>query len=176
MCRRALPRRPRPSPPEYGVRQLCCRFFSAVRSTMRDSMLCEVQLHSADASIHHAARANFFGSQAVERRRLYSQHCQIQINLPAVMDFVFGHEAKPFPGGDSRIVGSFAFALEVFVGELRENFHRLRMQAFDKGHHVFVAVGEFLAVSGVARGTALHVFGPHVALRDGEMPQNDRRA
>src|SRR5208282_2179565 len=38
--------------------------------------------------------------------------------------------------------------------------------------HIFVTVSEFFAVSGVTSGTALHIFGPHVAFRDGEVAQD----
>jgi len=123
-------------------------------------------------SIHHAACANFLGGQSVERRGFYTKHSQIKINLPTVMNFMLWHEAEPFPRGDGGVVGSLTFTLKVFVGETRENFHRFGMQAFDEGHHVFITVSEFFAVSCVTGGSALHVFGPHVTLGYGEMPKD----
>src|SRR5580765_1827564 len=84
---------------------------------------------------------------------------------------MFDHEAKPFPSGYGRSVGGLTFSLEVIVGEPRENFHRFGVEAFDEGHHIFVAIRQFFAVRDVAAGPALDIFGPHVAFRYGEMPQ-----
>ena len=42
-----------------------------------------------------------------------------------MVDLVLGEGAEPFPRGDLHGAGRAAFLLQVFVGELREDFHRL---------------------------------------------------
>jgi len=87
------------------------------------------------------------------------------------MDFVFGHEAEPLPGGDESAIGSLAFALEVVVGEAGEDFHGFGVEAVHEGKDVVEAVGEFFAVSGVERRVVLDGFGPHVAFRSGDVTE-----
>src|SRR4029077_2197297 len=85
---------------------------------------------------------------------------------------MLGHESEPFPDSDGRVVWCLAFALKILVGQLRENLHRFGVHSFEEGHYIFVSVGEFFAVRGVAGGPALHVFAPHITFRYGKMPQD----
>ena len=118
-----------------------------------------------------AAGADLFGGEAVKRGSGDAEKAEIKINLAAMMDFVFEHEAEPLPGGDGGVVGSLTFALEVGVGEAREDFDRFGVETLHEGENVFETVGEIFFVRGVAGGTALHGFGPHVTLGDGDVAQ-----
>ena len=112
-----------------------------------------------------------FGGEAVEGRGGDAEEAEVEIDLAAVVDFVFEHEAEPLPGGDGGGVGGLAFALEVGVGKAGEDFERFGVEFLHKGEDVFKAVGEFFAVSGVAGGAALDGFGPHVAFGDGNVAE-----
>ena len=87
------------------------------------------------------------------------------------MDFVFGHQAKPFPESDACTVGSYGFFVQVIVGELLENFHGFAMQAVEVGEDGVVAFGEFFCMAGIAAGLEARVFGPHVALGSGDVAE-----
>jgi hypothetical protein len=58
-----------------------------------------------------ADRADFLRSEAVKRRRGHPKQAQIQINLAAVMHFMFNHSAQPFGGLNFDGAWRFAFAL-----------------------------------------------------------------
>src|SRR5580704_4056759 len=88
-----------------------------------------------------------------------------------MMYFVFDHQAQPLPRSDGGVVGCFAFLLKIFIGESSENFHRFRVQAFDKRHHIVVTVGQLFSVRRVTSRTPLHVFRPHISFRNRQMPQ-----
>jgi hypothetical protein len=118
-----------------------------------------------------AARADLFGGEAVEGRGGDVEEAEVEIDLAAVVNLVFEHEAEPLPGRDGGGVGSLAFALEVGVGEAGEDFERFGVELFHEAKDFIEAVGEFFAVSGVAGGTALDGFGPHVALGDGDVAE-----
>jgi hypothetical protein len=87
------------------------------------------------------------------------------------MDFVFGHEAEPLPGGDGCGAGSLAFALKVGVGEAGEDFHGFSVKAIHEGEDVIEAVGEFLALGSEAGGFVLDGFGPHITFGYGDVTQ-----
>src|SRR5580704_10379996 len=88
-----------------------------------------------------------------------------------MMYFVFDHQAQPLPRSDGGVVGCFAFLLKIFIGESSENFHRFRVQAFDKRHHIVVTVRQLFSVRRVTSRTPLHVFRPHISFRNRQMPQ-----
>jgi len=88
-----------------------------------------------------------------------------------MMDFVFDHQAKPFPESDAGAVGSDCFFVEIGVGERAENFHGFFVQAIDVRENIFEAVGEFFSMTGIAGGLEARVFGPHESFGAGDVAE-----
>lgn len=78
---------------------------------------------------------------------------------------------QPFGGLDVAAAGRFAFAAQIFVGELGEDGQRFGMQALHQFEDTFEVGGEFLAVGGVAALAILNIFGEQEALGDGDVTQ-----
>ena len=72
-------------------------------------------------SLCAASCAHLFRCKPVQRRSGHAEHCKVKINLSAMMDFMFDHQAQPFPFRNVSAVRRLAFALQVFVGQFREN-------------------------------------------------------
>jgi len=86
------------------------------------------------------------------------------------MDFVFDHQAQPFPFCNLSAVGRLALGLQIFVGELSKDLHGFHVQAFHESDDVFIAVREFFAVSRVAARSPAYCFRPHESFRYRDMP------
>jgi hypothetical protein len=115
--------------------------------------------------------ADLFGGAAVERGSGNFEDGEVEVDLAAMVDFVFGHEAEPLPGGDGSVAGSGAFSLKVGVGEAGKDFDGFGVELGHQSDDVFERGSEFFGVCGVAAGIALNVFGPHVTFRDGDVAE-----
>src|SRR5690242_12155585 len=69
-----------------------------------------------------AAVAYFFRGQAVQGRSGNTEHCEIEINLAAMMDFMLHHRAQPFPYRNRSAARRFALALQIGVSEAGKDF------------------------------------------------------
>ena len=118
-----------------------------------------------------AALANLFFGEAVEWWRGNFKHGEININLSAMMDFMFDHEAEPFPEGDACAIGSDCFFVEIGVGERAENFHGFLVEAIHVIENIFKAFGERAIVARIAAGLEARVFGPHESFGAGDVAQ-----
>jgi len=85
------------------------------------------------------------------------------------MHFVLDHGAQPFPGGDGGTTHGFTFAIQVFLRETEENFHRLTVHALDVIKDIVIAIGELAAAAVIAAGLALGIFREHVSLDGGDV-------
>src|SRR5271170_3489018 len=61
--------------------------------------------------------------ERVERWDRNAQDSEVNVNLAAVMNFVFEHGAQQFPGSDGNTFGRSAFLLEVLLRHSAENLH-----------------------------------------------------
>ncbi len=118
------------------------------------------------------AGADLLGGEAVERRGGDTEDAEVDVELAAVVGLVLDHGAEPVGNADFASSGRFALALQILIGQLRENLHGLGVEAFHECQNVFVAVREIFAVVGVAALVSLNVFRPHVAFSDGEMAKD----
>ena len=87
------------------------------------------------------------------------------------MDFVFDHEAQPFPESDAGAVGSDCFFVQVGVGDLLENFHGFFVEAIYVIENIIETFGEFFGVAGIAAGLEARVFGPHESFGAGDVAE-----
>jgi hypothetical protein len=110
-----------------------------------------------------------FRGEAIEWGSGDVEESEVEIDLTAMMDFVFDHEAEPLPCGDGSGVRSLAFALEVGVREPGENLQGFSVEAVHEREDVVEAIGQIFGVGSVASGLVLDAFGPHVALGDGNV-------
>lgn len=127
--------------------------------------------HHSNNSNSSAVFAYLFFGESVERRRRNFQHGEINIDLSAMMDFVFDHQAEPFPKCDACAVGSGRFFVQVGVGDGGENFRGFAVEAVNVGEDGVMAIGESAIVVGITAGLEARVFGPHVTLGSGEMAE-----
>src|SRR5213593_3000282 len=99
--------------------------------------------------------ANLLFCQTVERRRADAEDAEVNVDLAAVVDFMFDHRAQPLADAQLRASRSGALLVQIGVGERSKNLHRFFVHAAKVRERRVVVVGELAAISRIAASSAL---------------------
>lgn len=95
----------------------------------------------------------------------------MEVDLAAVVGFVFDHGSQPLPGRDLASRRGVHPSRQIVWRHRSEQLVRLLVHLAQIGQDRLVPLGEGWAVSGIAAGAAEHVLGEHPAFGGGEMSQ-----